>query len=367
MPKKSMPPNPGLPTQRILRSNVNAHAVYCMHCDAEYEILVPKCPNCALPQYESSIRPRRPANYYDDDFDDGATFTCFMKLPLEIRVMIWQASLPGPRIVLLRPTRFIGWKKTWYFGSHEVPDVPDYVFESWSPITALYVCRESFNVASTRYTQAFASLESPFKTWFNFDIDTLYIRHREVFPYKIPGIENLKHLAVFANPLPVTALDKDYDTEAWWDFLDSVVLEVFLDGYLVDAGNLEELTLVTRRYPFNARAYAPDGYDDLSFIDLQDIDASLNFYKSPYEPKLEESFQSTQQEYAAQLRSLASIKFDALGEYRNTNYEAPKYEMPVIRNMIVTTTSVKAKLERAKVAFEVKKADYMKSNKLLAI
>ncbi|KAF7870170.1 uncharacterized protein EAF02_009360 [Botrytis sinoallii] len=359
MPKKSKPPNPGLPKQRSLRSNVNIHAVYCMHCDAEYEILVPKCPNCALPQYESSIRPRRPANYYDDDFDDGATFTCFMKLPLEIRVMIWQASLPGPRVVLLRPT--------WVIGLHEVSDAPDFIFESSSPITALYVCRESFNVASTRYTQAFDSLESPFTTWFNFDIDTLYIGHSETFYRGLPGVENLKHLAVFANPLPAIALDKNYDTEVWWDSQDSEVLEVFLDDYLVDAGSLEELKLVTRRYPFNAHAYAPDRYDDLSFIDLQDIDASLNFYKSPYEPKLEESFQSTQQEYAAQLRSLASIKFDALDEYRNTNHKAPKYEMPVIRNMIVTTTSMKAKLERAKVAFEVKKADYMKSNKLLAI
>ncbi|KAF7881454.1 hypothetical protein EAF00_011823 [Botryotinia globosa] len=132
------------------------------------------------------------------------------------------------------------------------------------------------------------------------------------------------------------------------------------------AGSLEELTLVTRRYPYNAYVYTADRHDDLSFIDLQDIDASLNFYKSPYEQKLEESFQFTQQEYAAQLPSLASIKFDALDEYRSTNYEASKYEMPVIRNMIVTASSMKTKLERAKAAFEVKKAEYMKSNKLLA-
>ncbi|TGO41900.1 hypothetical protein BHYA_0015g00630 [Botrytis hyacinthi] len=367
MPKKSKPPKPILPMQRSLRSNVNTHAVYCMHCDAEYEILVPKCPNCLLPQHESSIRPRRPTNYYNDDFDDRATFTCFMKLPLEIRVMVWEASLPGPWVVFLRPTRILKWKISTLWRTHEVTHVPDYVFESSSPVTALYVCRESFNIASTRYTQTFASLESPFKTWFNFDVDTLYIGHREAFIHRIPGIENLKRLAIFAEPLPVTALDEEYDTEWWWwDLQDPYILEVFVDDYLVAAGSLEELTLVTCRYLYNAYAYTPDRHDDLSFIDLQDIDASLSFCKSPYEPKLEESSQSIQQEFAAQLRSLASIRFDILEEYRSTKYEAPKYEMPVIRNMIVTTTSMKAKLEQAKAAFEVKKAEYMKSNKLLA-
>ncbi|TGO59734.1 hypothetical protein BOTNAR_0157g00260 [Botryotinia narcissicola] len=356
MPKKSKPPKPSLPKQRSLRSNVNTHAVYCMHCDTEYQIFVPKCPNCSLPQYEGSIRPRSPANYYEDNFNDGTTFTCFMKLPLEIRVMVWEASLPGPRVVLLRPTWIFEWKI-----------VPDYVLQSSNPVTALYVCRESFNVASTRYTQTFAPPESPFKTWFDFDVDTLCIAPNEAFHQRLPGIENLKRLAVFAGPLPVTALDKEYDTEEWWwSFQNPYVLEVFLDICLVEAGRLEELTLVTGRYPCNTHVFTPKRSFDLSFIELQDIDASLKLYTSPYEPKLEESIQSIQQEYAAQLRSLASIKFDKLEECRSMTYGAPVYEMPVIRNLIVTTTSMKAKLERAKVAFKMKKAEYMKSNKLLA-
>ncbi|TGO25518.1 hypothetical protein BPAE_0078g00170 [Botrytis paeoniae] len=250
-------------------------------------------------------------NYYDDDFNDGATFTCFMKLPLEIRVMIWKASLPGPRVT-------------------------------------------------------FASPESPFKTWFNFDVDTLYIGHCEAFHHGLPGVENLKHLAVFANSFPATALDKGYNAQEWWEYQDPSILEVFLDNYLAAAESLEVLTLVTRRYPHNAHAYTPDKYDDLSFIDLQDIDASLNFYKSPYEPKLEESFQFTQREYAGQLRGLASIEFDVLEEFCTLKCGEPEYEMPVIRNMIVTTTPMKAKLERAKAAFRVKKAEYLKSRKLLA-
>lgn len=250
---------------------------------------------------------------------------------------------------------------------YELIDLPDFDFESSSPITALYVCRESFNIASTRYTKTFASPESPFKIWFNFDVDTLYIGHREAFTHRIPGIENLKRLAIFVEPLPVIALDEGYDTEWWWGgFQNMYILELFLDVCLVDAGRLEELTLVTGRYPCNTHVFTPKRSFDLSFIELQDIDASLKFYTSSYEPKLEESFQSIQQEYVAQLRGLASIRFDILEEYRSMKCEASKYEMPVIKNMIVTTTSMKAKLERAKAAFEVKKDEYMKINRLLA-
>ncbi|KAF7932015.1 uncharacterized protein EAE97_009036 [Botrytis byssoidea] len=351
MPNKSKPPKPSLPKQRSLRSNVNTHAIF-----------VPKCPNCSLPQYEGSIRPRRPANYYEDNFNDRTTFTCFMELPLEIRVMVWEASLPGPRVVLLRPTWIFGWKTSRCFGSHEVIRVPDYVVQSSNPVTALYVCRESFNVASTRYTQTFASPESPFKTWFDFDFDfdTLCIAPNEAFHHRLP--------AVFAEPLPVTALDKEYDTEEWWwSFQNPYVLEVFLDVCLIDAGRLEELTLVTGRYPCNTYVFTPKRSKDLSFIELQDIDASLKLYTGLYEPKLEASIQSIQKEYAAQLRSLASIKFDKLEKCRSVTYGAPVYEMPVIRSLIVTTTSMKAKLEQAKVAFEVKKAEYMKCNGLLAM
>ncbi|KAF5875485.1 uncharacterized protein Bfra_003939 [Botrytis fragariae] len=258
-------------------------------------------------------------NYFDNDLNDGATFICFMKLPLDIRVMIWQASLPGPRVVLLRPTWIVRWKSSTRWGTHEVIHVPDCIFESSSPITTLYVCRESFNIASTRYTQTFASPESPFKTSTSTSTPCIL-----------------------------------------------VIAKLFIMGDLAATESLDILTLVTRRYPHNAHAYTPDRYGDLSFIDLQDLDVSLNFYKSPYEPKLEESFQSTQQEYAEQLQGLASIKFDVLEEFCTVKCGEPEYEMPIIRNMSVTTTSTKAKLGRAKAAFRVKKAEYMKSRKLLA-
>ena len=169
-------------------------------------------------------------------FEPERTFTVFPKLPQEIRLMIWEFALPGPRVVNIRQRRIkktIGeWEsesgKQWPIprgGSESEPDSPtdneqEYQRKSYpnssenarfrcderdalasclgakiykcndklykqahltgviseQPFPIPYVCRESYEVVSKSYARCFRCLGSVASTWFNFDNDTLYLR-----------------------------------------------------------------------------------------------------------------------------------------------------------------------------------------------
>jgi hypothetical protein len=175
--------------------------------------------------------------------------------------MIWEAALPGPRIVNVfqRPLKkTIGeWEEetglSWPILPPPEPDddedraweqnaIRSEILEAlgkyWDdydgyregqligmatkcpPPQILFVCRESYNVAKAQYTQAFTTLGSTAGIWFNFTLDTLYLRYDNFGHYTqqdrgdsvnklleafnnfpIDDADKLQNMAIFLDPL----------------------------------------------------------------------------------------------------------------------------------------------------------------------
>ncbi len=130
--------------------------------------------------------------------EDGPSFRRFAELPCEVRLLIWEAALPGPRVVHLRSARLARYRcgrvrsDISMFPCAESPLFFDQIpspyyskigpkidlrgFKSDSPPpTLLFVCRESFKIASKRYQRAFGTKWSLPEVWFDFKQDTLYL------------------------------------------------------------------------------------------------------------------------------------------------------------------------------------------------
>ncbi|KAL2062488.1 hypothetical protein VTL71DRAFT_6754 [Oculimacula yallundae] len=164
-------------------------------------------------------------------------FTCFSRLPLEIRLLIWEAVLPGPRLVNMRqrPVRktFLDYKEEmgheWPLleddtedaqGSHELDDVrnaaararddisrsintagnvpiPFYeahllgIDSNYPPPSIMVVCRESCSVVLHHYTKSFSCMGSVPQTYFDFTRDTLYLHIDSFAYYRGDGIMTL--------------------------------------------------------------------------------------------------------------------------------------------------------------------------------
>jgi hypothetical protein len=111
--------------------------------------------------------------------DDDSSFPQFGKLPKEIRLEIWEAALPGPRIVELRerPLKSSGHLTpiTSFKSYCRAPDI-------------LFACRESHEVAIRHYERAFDMVASHPETWFDFHRDVLYIRW-DKFKYNLTTVQ----------------------------------------------------------------------------------------------------------------------------------------------------------------------------------
>ena len=100
---------------------------------------------------------------------DTATFTCFSKLPKELRLAVWKLTFI-PRKVEIQGTN----------GNRN-----EFISTATSP-AALMVCRESRSFASRFYALCFGSVWYPPKVRFNTELDTLCIIGRsgaQVLPY----------------------------------------------------------------------------------------------------------------------------------------------------------------------------------------
>jgi hypothetical protein len=143
------------------------------------------------------------------------TFPKFSRLPIEIRLMIWKAALPGPRVLDMR---LLSLKKTRSEWDHEnekgggnsflwekyssgvgspgeicsisndhKPDGNPPLFGIRSQCknpAILFVNKEAHSVAAKRYEKVFSNDESLPETYFDFENDTLYIRY-PVFHSKV--------------------------------------------------------------------------------------------------------------------------------------------------------------------------------------
>lgn len=80
--------------------------------------------------------------------------------------------------------------------------LPIYGFQAQAAfIPLLYVCRESFAVASKIYTRAFGTAEAYPETWFAFDRDMLYLDFNYLLGDLSLDVKKVENLTVCAQPV----------------------------------------------------------------------------------------------------------------------------------------------------------------------
>ena len=84
-------------------------------------------------------------------------FTLFNQLPIEIRLYIWEAALPGPRVTTFDPP----------FPKGAQDNILALRSHSKAPST-LFACRESHSVVSKVLIPSFAFVSSIPEIYFNF-------------------------------------------------------------------------------------------------------------------------------------------------------------------------------------------------------
>jgi len=193
--------------------------------------------------------PLPPSTHYPHfNMSNERTFTLFPALPKELRLMIWQAALPGPRVVHLQQRKLQTTIGEWeHQTGRSWPVFPDEMSTMNSPTLApssmtgntpgaiylsrlsqfqqrvmrgrinnalgvyerastrycdakmlgLYsptpgpeivlVCREAFDIVCHSYARMFAGPASFAQTWFNGAIDTLYVRFDTYWVYPLGG------------------------------------------------------------------------------------------------------------------------------------------------------------------------------------
>jgi hypothetical protein len=224
---------------------------------------------------------------------DNLTFTRFAELPKEIRLLIWDASVPGPRIVNIRqryltktwddiineqgtkrrgaPTKAAG-NKGDALEAHRLKGLKS---DCPQP-SILFACRESYTVASKYYQRAFHPADTIPETYFDFHRDTLFLRYdtmcadsigHEAIVNGIAGntdrvydrdnIARVENLAVLVDPKDGSGL------ESWICYLMAIFLGV------------KKLTLVLQHYTSPG-----DDDSDLSLIEPIDVNQACDIYRS---------------------------------------------------------------------------------------
>ncbi|CZR62991.1 uncharacterized protein PAC_12888 [Phialocephala subalpina] len=151
-------------------------------------------------------------------------FHVFTQLPKELRVLIWEAAMPDPRVIHLR-----------YQG--------DRGLKSRTPVpTLLFVCRESFEVMSRYYTKSFGTVLWSASTWFNFQKDTLYIDNqlKKHLPYLYLDTIHVQNLAIYSEASRTEGLYR------WGDH--HMPMELLLHKALRLFPNVQKLTIITFQY-----------------------------------------------------------------------------------------------------------------------
>ena len=145
---------------------------------------------------------------------DAAAFPQFARLPAEIRLQIWEAALPGPRVVMLVspfPSKASRLRAKLGPGPALPTRPPAPVLRSSTPPPALlHVSREARAVALTRYRLGLGAAAEPPRTYVDLDRDVVALSRAELRGpcrrlWRItPDVARVRHLA-----LPYWGYDKD--------------------------------------------------------------------------------------------------------------------------------------------------------------
>ncbi|KAH7355304.1 hypothetical protein BKA65DRAFT_498104 [Rhexocercosporidium sp. MPI-PUGE-AT-0058] len=187
-------------------------------------------------------------------------FPQFPSFPLEIRQLIWQAAAV-PRIVYLekieQPTHMCSrvWSQTQidgpdrmgFFDLDHQPEsarvgygpLPIWGFRSRSVPVLFYVCRESYNMALSIYSRCFGTGCSAPATWFNFDLDTLYLDW---------GVAENRGAEPPDLPLEFSLMDLSDDVKRVQNLAlhNNSLVDFDLDRILRHCGNVRSLTMVPK-------------------------------------------------------------------------------------------------------------------------
>ena len=192
-------------------------------------------------------------------------FTLFNRLPIELRLKIWEAALPDPRVVNIREKRL---RKT-----RPGRDMVAVTSDTKAP-SVLFACRESYSAASKFYIPSFAFSDSIPETYFDFQRDTLYLRFDTfaLFPwddcysqtmdeleclYDSANLKRVQNLAVFLDPDP--------------DQITNTAKPGRLANILVLFGNVKNLTLILGHFD-------QEGDDQGDILLMEPIDVTKTYH-----------------------------------------------------------------------------------------
>ncbi|KAB8290571.1 hypothetical protein EYC80_010996 [Monilinia laxa] len=337
---------------------MNEKRKYCYHCDyANIDIDIsmdPKpdyCKNCRY--YHDPVDSgwvsiaQRPEDFYDgENKDDNAdSFICFNDLPPELRLKIWEFAMPGPRIVLLN-----------YNGRTNE-------YRSLSQISMAAVCQESRHVVTSLYVKAFGTESAEPKTWFNFEIDTLYIQR---YPWVVGG-----HPNGFLDRGKVRKLAVHILEPCRFEGNNSVRTEDTLHNLLSIFENVEVLINVQKRHN------EPSQNQELELLDPINIDRLLAFSRLNVirEENITEQEKLQTDGYVpfdfasdwpielgpdasnyvpqSELHKLLQVDNDLQSRTRLFRGQRAKvYLMPEIREMMITTSLMVAKIREAQKVYQ---------------
>jgi hypothetical protein len=307
-------------------------------------------------------------------------FTQFRDLPKEIRLMIWEAALPGPRIVnvLQRPLKkTIGeWEEetglSWPILPPPEPDddedreweqngirseILDALGKFWDdydgyregqligiatkcpPPQILFVCRESYNVVKAQYTQAFTTLGSTAGIWFNFTLDTLYLRYDNFGHYKQQDRGNsVNELAEALNRFPIDDADKVQNVAIFLDRVDfpSRPTAEQLSGSLAcflrsPFHGVRKLSLVAKNYARVGRDFEGDTYGGISLIDPVDdviIIGDMDEEQIPWKSLEYHTPDTWCSDLSLELVE-EELLHDLVGDPMSLDWKPPKFELKV--------------------------------------
>ncbi|KAG4414940.1 hypothetical protein IFR04_011917 [Cadophora malorum] len=197
-------------------------------------------------------------------------FELFNRLPIELRLKIWEAALPGPRVVNIREKRL---KKT-----RRGRDMVALTSDTKAP-SVLFACRESYSVASKFYMPSFAFADSIPETYFDHQRDILYLRFDTfaLLPYDdlvSCTIDELEYLYDSAN-LRVQNLAVLLDPDP--DQITNMARHDTLANILFLFGNVKNLTLVLGHFDQEG-----DDQGDILLMEPIDVTKTCHNYETMF-------------------------------------------------------------------------------------
>lgn len=292
-----------------------------------------------------------------DDMSEGkiqmpSSFPRFKELLTELRLAIWEYSLPGPRIVMVEPRirRTETVNRVWDNKPNDIDNpAPDDDFFEPSGSRArherersehgpeqlwiaqargqhapsiLAVCRESHWVAAQIYTQMFGTPGNRPGIWFSSQHDTLYLGGDYVDSL---AMDYCKHIN-FDGVKKLTFKEFNWGSTQTHTPMYNCVLKV-----LSWFNSLEEVSIV-------GDVRVSKHYEDLVFMDSLDVSRQVNYYSKPYSPAADQQLQTDEESFranaarklAADVSELTRLWKTAGQEYRSAIKALPKFERKII-------------------------------------